>query len=249
MNHALSRSQPRAHIAARGAPSAVGSEGSPPDRAVAPRAARRVVRRAASHVWLAAVVALVATMGFARPAAAQWRNFGVQIPNAGWLALGNTTDALNDQINNKRWNATDQFTIGAGFFAAVGYNLWSDSQIAIGIGSVNVSQLPQPEPVFSVSVSTGLRFNFLDEKVRPFVSGHIHLLTLINPLLADIPTNAILGSVPTWIGPRLGGGVELFFVEEQSIQLEVGAIALLGFADGGIVRPSALGRLSWNVYF
>jgi hypothetical protein len=198
-----------------------------------------------------ALLPLVVVLGMfaAAPAQAQYRNLGVQLPNVGWLALGTSTDFLNRQINNADWNATDQFTIGAGFFAAIGYQMWTDNQVAIGIGSVAISNKANPEPVFSLSVSTGLRYMFLDEKVRPFISGHIHLLTLINPLGAAIPTNDVLNATPTWIGPRLGGGVELFFIEEQSLSFEVGAIMLLGFAEGGIIRPSALGRASWNVYF
>ena len=197
------------------------------------------------------ILVVVGVLGAATPAAAQWRNLGVQLPNVGWLALGNSTDFVNDAVNNARWGANDQLTIGAGFFAAIGYSLWSDSQVAIGFGTSKAPRDGQAnvDPIFSLAVSTGLRWNILDEKVRPFLAAHIQLLTLINPLgNPGIPTNATSG-VPTWIGPRLSGGVEIFFIEEQSLQFEIGAVALLGFSDGGFLRPSAIGRASWNVYF
>src|SRR5687767_4933971 len=76
------------------------------------------------------LVALLA----ASPGLAQFRNQGVQLPNVGWLALGSSTDDINESLCIAPWNATDHGTLGAGYFAAIGYSAWSDTHVAIGFG-------------------------------------------------------------------------------------------------------------------
>jgi hypothetical protein len=212
-------------------------------------------RLTASSSWASCVIAAVAAVAVvalsASPALAQFRNHGVQLPNAGWLALGTSTDGINDSLGIAAWNATDQGTLGAGYFGAIGYNAWTDTQVAIGFGvdADARSTATARVPVFSLAVSTGLRLNLLDMEHRPFVSAHIQYLHLIPGGAVNLPRNDVLAGQHFWVGPRLGAGYEYFFVDELSVQAEVGAIALIGFSQNNVLRPAAVGRLSFNVYF
>lgn len=196
-------------------------------------------------------VLLVVSLLAAAPSYAQFRNHGVQLPNVGWLALGSSTDAMNESLGIARWNTTDHGTLGTGYYAAIGYNVWMDSQVAIGFGleADPRSTASGRAPVFSLAVSSGLRFNFLEMEHRPFVAAHIQYLHLIAGDVVDLPRNDVLDGQHFWVGPRIGAGYEYFFLDEVSAQAEVGAIALLGFAESNVLRPGALARLSCNVYF
>src|ERR1041384_341534 len=94
-------------------------------------------------VAAAAFAAVVGGM-CAAPAHAQFRNQGVQLPNAGWLGLGSWDAVLNrgpahqglSDLGNDAvepgWNLVDEPTLGTGYFFAVGYNLWVDTELAVG---------------------------------------------------------------------------------------------------------------------
>jgi hypothetical protein len=195
---------------------------------------------------------LVAGVGFASPAQAQFfRNQGVSF-SAGWLGLGTTWDGLTSQ---KLWNIHDQGALGAGYFTAIGYNLWLDAAASIGASTTRITEADF-EPIFSFNLSTGLRYNFLEERLRPFVSGHIHYLQII-PVTANppIPTNAFLGNAPFWVGGRAGGGVEYIFADEMSVLLELNVGGFVGAntpppnGPQTFVLPAATGRLGYQIYF
>jgi hypothetical protein len=198
---------------------------------------------------LALSCCFVAGLFFAQPAKAQFRNNGMQFPHVGWQAMGTSTDWFNGVFGSQnRWNVSDQALLGVGYFRAIGYNLWFDSQVTIGLGTgintgVNIA------PVLSQATSVGLRYNFLDEKHRPFIAGHIqYILLLYDPAVVQgVPINPLLEQ-SLWVGPRLGGGYEFFFAEEMSLQVEAGAIFYLSLA----ALPGQLSgtvRLSYNFYF
>ncbi|HEY1101646.1 MAG TPA: hypothetical protein VGF99_22090, partial [Myxococcota bacterium] len=134
-----------------------------------------------------AACAFVVALAGAAPAEAQYfRNNGIGV-QVGWKGLGSTIDGLTGL---KLWNVSDQVTIGAGYFTAVGYNLWFDIlQAEIGIGAERQVRNREPGPMFSFSGTTGLRYFFLEERFRPYVGGHIQYLQLI-PVLAnpEVPT-------------------------------------------------------------
>lgn len=183
---------------------------------------------------------------FAEPAQAQFRNNGVQLPSVGWMALGiPSTDWLYPP--GARWNATDQVTVGVGYFRAVGYNLWLDNQVVLGFGGA-LSELATPPPVVSLAISVGMRYNFLDERHRPFVSGHIQYLQFFNVGGTQVAGNELLGGFPLWVGIRPSAGYEWFFAPEMSLQVEAGPVVYLGF-DVAIPKLSGLARVSYNVYF
>jgi hypothetical protein len=182
---------------------------------------------------------------YAGDAQAQFRNNGLQIPNIGWMAMGTSSDFINQGFGTK-WGATDQMTLGVGYFRAVGYDLWWDNQTALGFGgAVNTGQFAKT--VVSLNVSTGLRYNFLDEKHRPFVAGHIHYVQMFNTEGTEVQGNAALGGQPLWVGGRVGGGYEWFFDEEMSLQAELDGV--LFFNLDHPPKLSAIARFAYNVYF
>jgi hypothetical protein len=201
-----------------------------------------------SLLLVAVVVALAAA-----PSRAQFfRNQGVAF-SAGWQGLGSTWDAA---AGAPLWNIHDQVTLGAGYFSALGYNLWFDSLVQLGASTVRISDQANGEPIFSLGVSPGIRYNFLEERFRPFVSAHIHYLQIIPVTAAPaIPRNTFLGSAPFWVGARAGLGAEYIFGDEQSFLLEatmagfVGANAPPLNGPATFVLPASTARLAYLVYF
>ncbi len=182
-----------------------------------------------------------------------FRNNGIGV-QLGWKGLGSTFDGLTGLTI---WNVTDQVTIGAGYYTAIGYQMWFDIfQAEIGIGGERIVSGRDPGPIFSFSGTSGVRYFFLEEGLRPFVGAHIQYLQLIpgaaNP---QIPTNAFTGSSPFWVGLRVGGGVEYYFMDELSLVAHLHVAGFTGLNEpppGGVqtfVLPQASGGLHLNIYF
>ncbi len=199
------------------------------------------------------VVLFVAALGASDAQAQFFRNNGISIVG-GWKGLGTTFDGTTGQI---LWNVEDQVTIGAGYFTAIGYDLWFDILSAeIGIGGERLVDGREPGPMFSFSATSGLRYQFLSEKIRPFVGAHLQYLQLI-PVLPNpkIPTNSLTNETPFWVGLRLGGGCEFFVMDEVSLMASLHIAGFTGLnspPDGGsptFVLPQASGNLSANIYF
>jgi hypothetical protein len=193
----------------------------------------------------------------AAPAQAQYfRNNGIAVLT-GWKGLGSTWDGATGQ---KIWNMSDQGTIGMGYFTALGYNLFFDIlQAEIGMGAERLVTGRAPGPIFSFSATSGVRYNFLEEGIRPFVSGHVQYLQII-PVTPDpeIPTNALTGNAPFWVGARVGGGCEFFIMDEVSLLAHLGMTVFTGLnspppgATPGITNfllPQANGGLTAHIYF
>ena len=207
---------------------------------------------------------------------AQYRNNAVQVPSIGYMAMGAMdypTQLVVEGLgigdkNDWKWNATDNLTLGAGYSRALGYNLWYEVQASVGFGLATFPPTGSRfHPLVSLSTSTGLRYNFLDEEYRPFVAGHIQYLWLYNTLGPggedlDIQTNELLGDQSMWVGARGGVGFEWFFVaslrgwgadvplfyDEMSVQAEADALCFLSLSEFPI-NPSGIFRISYNVYF
>ena len=205
------------------------------------------------RAWLSSVVVVIVVATAAAPAHAQFFRNNSLGPQVGWLGLGTTFDPLLGPA----WNIHDNPTLGVDWKLALPLDgLRLDNQLALGGSSVRISDVANIEPIFSLSWSIGIRYDFLVERLRPFVSAHVQYLQIIPFTAAPaIATNSLLGNKPFWVGPRLGGGVEYIFADEMSIALEVGATAFLGLntpPPGGaqsFILPAALARLSYNIYF
>ena len=118
--------------------------------------------------WFVGGLVVVAALCASGAAHAQYfRNQGIQLPNAGWLGLSTWDYLINGgqaatDVEDDGWNIWDQPTLGAGYFFAVGYNMWIDSQASIGASTTTVSASAAAEPVLTLAISSGLRYNFLD---------------------------------------------------------------------------------------
>ena len=196
---------------------------------------------------------LVVVVGAAPAGAQYFRNNGIGI-QLGWKGLGSTIDGLTGL---KIWNMTDQVTVGAGYFTAIGYNLWFDIlQADIGIGSERIVSGREPGPIFSFSGTSGVRYQFLEERIRPYIGAHIQYLQIIsvtpNP---EIPTNALTGTAPFWVGLRGTGGVEYYLADEVSILAHLDLAGFVGLnsppPNGAqtYVLPQVSGGLHANIYF
>lgn len=207
------------------------------------------------------VLALVATL-HAAPAQAQYRNQGVRFA-AGWLGLGTWDRVLNDgkaaqqQPPEPGWNLYDQPSAGAGYFTAIGYDLWFDFQAVIGAWTTVLDQSDKATPVITLMTSVGLRYNFLSERVRPFLGAYLQYFQLIAlpsaGSIAPVPGNGFLGNSPFFVGLQPTGGVEWIFGDEVSVAAELGVTGfLVPDADrglGGLFLPASTGRVSLNIYF
>ena len=212
-----------------------------------------------------AVVALafVAFMGFSERADAQFfRNQGIGF-SLGYLGLGTGWDRVLNEgraatADDAGWNIHDQPTIGAGYFRAIGYQLWFDGSAVIGASTTIISnEVGRGQPVITLAISTGIRYVFLEERVRPYVGANIQYLQLIalagSGVTAEIPGNGFLGNTPFFIGLRPCGGVEFVFGDEQSVQLDVGLVGFLvpdqTRGVGSLFLPATVARASYNIYF
>ena len=203
--------------------------------------------RLRSLVVVAVVLACVAP---AAPANAQFFRNNAFSFDVGWQGMGSTFDAI---AGDKLWNINDQVTLGAGYATALGYTLWLDAHASIGVSTVRITDL-DIEPIVTLNIWSGIRYNFLEEDLRPFVSvagQYLQVVTASN----NIPLNALFGNAPFWVGARVGGGVEYFVVDDQSLLLDAQIAAYFGANSpppGGIaslVLPATLVRVGYQIYF
>ncbi len=204
------------------------------------------LRLVARLLGIAVVVACAAP---AAPAGAQFFRNNAFTGAVGWQGMG-TFDAI---VGEKLWNINDQGTIGAGYTTALGYDFWYDLDVSIGLSTVRISDQPL-EPIVTLGVfPAGARYNFLDERFRPFLSASGGTLVVLTPSV-NIPVNALFGT-PFWAGVRLGGGAEYFFADDQAIMLDAQAVIFVGANSpppGGIasvILPATSVRLVYHIYF
>jgi hypothetical protein len=203
-------------------------------------------------------VALVVVLMCAAASSARaqyFRNAGVR-GHVGWLGLGSSMDGL---FGKKLWNATDQVTFGATGFYSIGYDTWYEATAVLGFGGVRIASPGVPNPiVVSLQVDlAGFRYMFLEERFRPYVAAGLPVMSLFgNAAAGDVPANTFLGSVPIWIGARVGGGIEYIFVDEMSLNLDVGLTGFFGLGNtppvNGVfspVMPATQAKLGFNIYF
>jgi hypothetical protein len=240
------------------------------------------MRSVDSMRWPYALVfwGLIISAGMASTSAhAQYRNNAVQLPSVGYMAMWTADQPIKLLLTNLnvgndtdwQWNSSDHITLGTGYSRALGYNLWYEVQAAVGFGAATYPpsgvNFPQVHPLVSLSTSTGLRYNFMDEDYRPFVAGHINYLWLYNTQgpsgeSLGIQTNELLGGQSMWVGIRTGAGFEWFFMaslrgwgmdiplfyDEMSAQLEADTLFFVSLSQNPI-NPSGTVRLSYNIYF
>jgi hypothetical protein len=188
---------------------------------------------------------VIGTLMFAASASAQYRNNALEV-TSGWAFMG-SLDPINESYASlNAWGVTDQFVIGAGIKSAIGYSAFFESEASLGFGGgINVGAVAKT--VVGLYLSAGGRYNFLDEKFRPFVAGHIQYLQFFNTEGTEVRGNAALGGAALWVGLRPVVGAEYFFMEENSLQVDLSPTVYVNLDQA----PKFGGQLqvSWNVYF
>ncbi|HEY4220728.1 MAG TPA: hypothetical protein VGO62_05280, partial [Myxococcota bacterium] len=124
---------------------------------------------------------------------------------------------------------------------------------AVGVWTTVIDSTATPSAALTLAVSTGFRYNFLEERVRPFVAMHLQYLWLIGTTTPfEAPGNGFLGGTNMFIGLRPGGGIEWIFGDEQSLKAEldlVGYVVPDPRGIGSLFLPSSIARLSYLIYF
>ena len=199
------------------------------------------------------VVAVLCCFFGADRASAQFFRNNAFTGAVGWQGEGSTFDAL---AGGKLWNIDDNLTLGAGYTTALGYDLWYDLDVSIGISKVRIPDGADFIPIVALNVfPAGIRYNFLPESFRPFVSASGGTMVVLTPVGKQIPTNDFFGGSSFWAGLRLGGGAEYFFIDDQSLMLDAQFVAFIGANQpptGGIasfVLPATSVRLVYHIYF
>ena len=199
---------------------------------------------------LRALVVVAVVFACAAPAQAQFFRNNAFSFDVGWQGMGTTFDAI---AGDKLWNINDQVTLGAGYATALGYQLWLDAHASVGVSTVRITDL-DIEPIVTLNLWSGVRYNFLEEGFRPFISVAGQYLQVVTAS-TNIPLNALFANAPFWVGARVGGGAEYFFLEDQSLLLDAQIAAYFGANSpppGGIaslVLPATLVRLGYQIYF
>lgn len=168
----------------------------------------------------------------------------------GWMGFDTTASFLRPTPDLNPWPTTDQIQLGLGYqYALWGYSLWWVTQTAVSLGYARNYNLSKTQVMTGMNVLTGLRYNFATEAWRPFILGGIGVYTLFqNPNQAAanlLPTQP--SSSQAWMTFQLGPGLEWFFIDEMSFQLDAGALVFFDFQREA--RFTYLGRFSYLFYF
>lgn len=166
----------------------------------------------------------------------------------GWMGFDTTAQFLNPSPNP--WPTTDQIQLGLGYqYDLWDYKLWWVTQTAASFGYARNYGLLDTQILIGLNSLTGLRYNFTTDAWRPFVLGGVGLFVLFqNPNQAAnnlLPTPVT--SSQAWMTFQVGPGIEWFFADEMSFQLDVGGLVFLDFQREA--RFSYLGRFSYLFYF
>ena len=167
-------------------------------------------------------------------------NHALELPALGWMGFDTTAKF---GANGNPWPMTDQGNVGINYrYAILDYKLWLLLQSGIGFGYANTDNAAnQHQIVVTYIGSSGLRYNFMEEWLRPFIQVQMEYLRLFNT-----PTNA-QGSSLNWLGFVCGPGLEWIFAPDMGIQIDTGLHALFDFSSP--IRASWSTHLAYVMYF
>lgn len=202
----------------------------------------RVMRLASQSALTSLVVVLFFSL-FATESQAQYRNNSLS-GGLGWIAF-NSLDGLN-QSYGLPWGASDQLGLDVNLKNAIGYQTFLDSGAGLGFGG-GLQAGAAVQTVVSLRVFTGIRYDFMSEKHRPFVAGYIQYLQFFNIEGTQIPGNPALGGQALWVGLRPTVGYEFFFMPEFSVQLDLAPTVYVNLDQAP--KFGAQGRVLLSSYF
>lgn len=163
-------------------------------------------------------------------------NYAVRVPTVGYMGLDSSLGA----INKASWDSTDAMMVGIGLTGYTDNNFWWVTDLTLGFGKESEPAANTPaRAVISSSWSVGMRYNFWQQRVRPFAATYLEVLRLAN-------TQAGWASLFSF-GLRPALGVEWFFGGDVSMQAEVSYGAFLNVDLP--FRQLVMAQLGLNIYF
>lgn len=153
-----------------------------------------------------------------------------QIPSVGIMSMNS-------------FDVTPQTTVGLGYSHLLTENLWGLVHTAIGYGKTEYDGAKETR-LGTVQGHLGLKYNFLTENWRPYSALYIQYLHLLGESIA----NSGLQALPvSWVGLRPSAGLEYFFWNEMSLELEAGYVAYLHLDEE--LQHGAQAQIGYNLYF
>lgn len=177
-------------------------------------------------------------------------NHGFQAPIIGWMGFNTTVGEIGPANPNHKpwqpWPTTDQLQFGFGYMHALltDYSLWYVVKTTLGFGYAKNFNQEDTRVIFGVNIASGLRYNFLEKRHRPFIHTELEWLMLANTNYGELERGY---SERHWGGIQFGPGYEWIFNHNMGIQIEVAAHVLTDFKNP--VRFSWTTQLAYVLYF
>jgi hypothetical protein len=166
----------------------------------------------------------------------------VQLPSVGWMAMDSTMGTVNPIL----WGLNDQVQIGTGYGRDLyDLRLWWVTETAIGFAGVNYPGAPSSRIAITFEAETGVKYNFLNQRWRPFVGFMVGFLQIFNAYRSAFYPYLLTGFSWGTIRPMVG--LEWIFTNDMSFELESGYVLLTNFENP--VRHSVMARLGYRVHF
>lgn len=165
----------------------------------------------------------------------------VQLPSIGWVSMDSSF-----AVNQVKWGLNDQIQIGTGYARDIwDLKLWWTNETAVGFAGVNIPGELSSRIAVTLQGSTGLKYNFQTERKRPFVGLMIEVFQIFNT--QDQSLYPYVMSSLTWAAIRPHVGFEWVFSSDMSVEMQVGYVGMLNFADP--MRHSVMARFAYRLYF
>ena len=155
-----------------------------------------------------------------------FRSHAIYVPVIGWAAMNST-------FPDSEWDISDNFQIGGGYQGVIKRPFWWSSEFVVGVGSWKIA---------NIYTAASARYYFMEGNFMPFVEIGIHYLQLF---YREAIYPSASGSF--WFGLRPGVGLEVFLMEDLSLQARFAYDLYLN--PNEFVRHSMSTKLALAFYF
>lgn len=155
-----------------------------------------------------------------------FRSQAIYVPVLGWAAMGST-------FPESSWGLSDNFQIGGGYQGVIKRPFWWSSEVVVGIGSWKIA---------NVYSAVSARYYFVEGDFMPFIDLSLHYLQLF---YREAVFPSASGSF--WFGLRPGVGLEVFLMEDLSMQFRFGYDLFLN--PNEFIRHSMSAKIALAFYF
>lgn len=155
-----------------------------------------------------------------------FRSHAIYVPVFGWAAM-------NTSFPDSEWKISDNFQIGGGYQGVIMRPFWWTSEFLVGVASWKIA---------NIYTAASARYYFLEGNFRPFIDLGFHYLQLF---YRDAIYPSAAGSF--WFGIRPGVGLELFLMDDMSMQMRFSYDLYLN--PNEFLRHSMSGKLALAFYF